>query len=134
MLPGNLSNSYGAPVEAKWYVVHVEVNGRTKEGKVLVEFKERWQEEIENGKVAPANIPLEENGSTKNFTVIIDTDDDDRYVFDLYVSDCTPEVSSKQVCIVLMSKLQKQRSVTEEKHECEEHNGYVFRVEHKSER
>ncbi|CAL2048467.1 unnamed protein product [Caenorhabditis brenneri] len=56
---------YDVPVSTKWYVVHVDVNSRTIEGKALVEFKEKWAEEVENGKVARIEVPLEDNAQTK---------------------------------------------------------------------
>ncbi|EGT41811.1 hypothetical protein CAEBREN_05209 [Caenorhabditis brenneri] len=54
-----------------------------KEGKVLAEFKENWSEEVENGRVIRIEVPLKENAP--KLMVIIDTDDDDNYLYRLYV-------------------------------------------------
>ncbi|CAL2035710.1 unnamed protein product [Caenorhabditis brenneri] len=144
---------YDIPVGARWFDVHVEVNNRTKEA------KEKWQEELENGRVATAKVPLEESGSTKTLTVIIDTDDDDHYIFHLYVDNIPLDeymgnytakyavweierLGAKSKFVydkeaghfyfrgVLIGTPEKQRTMTGEKQECQEHNGYVFRVEH----
>ncbi|EGT46269.1 hypothetical protein CAEBREN_15450 [Caenorhabditis brenneri] len=152
---------YDIPVRARWYVVHVEVDSRTKKGTVSVEFKEKWQDEVENGRVARIEVPLEENGPT--LMVIIDTDDDDHYIFQLYVDSIPLEeymrnykskyevweierLGAKSKFVydkeaghfyfkgVLIATPEKQRTMTGEKRECQEHNGYVFRVEHRIER
>ncbi|CAL2052237.1 unnamed protein product [Caenorhabditis brenneri] len=149
---------YDIPVGARWYIVHVEVNSRTKEGKVLIEFKEKWEEEVENGRVALIEVPLDE--SAPKLMVLIDTDDDDNYLFHLYVDNKPLEeymanymtkygvweierLGAKSKFVydeeaghfyskgVLVATPEKQRTMTGEKRECQEHNGYMFRVEHR---
>ncbi|CAL2048173.1 unnamed protein product [Caenorhabditis brenneri] len=80
-----ISKIYDVPVAQNWYEIKIEVDRRTAERWIFVEFKEKFHQKGKR-EHSCTDIPLGEADQTKTLKVTIDTDDDGKYTFILSVS------------------------------------------------
>ncbi|EGT41810.1 hypothetical protein CAEBREN_24865 [Caenorhabditis brenneri] len=79
-----ISNVYDLPVYQNWYEVKIEVDCRTAERWIFVEFEEKFHQKGE-GEHSCTDLPLGEEDQTKNLKMTIDTDDDGQYTLILSI-------------------------------------------------